>query len=396
MDKEQLNSKIKEIVKQDDVHAKKAKEKQNEVSIMEKVKENIKKAKNCINKAIDKTKNSSIVKKVTTGQKFAALGVAAVVLIVIIALIGRFIFSPCQSIWCVTDAPKTELAFNSAGEVAEVAYSEKQIVPNGDIIARIQDDALIAELESAASKSIEANWKYFKMENRLAEMENAIAESKLKTAENEKEAAATALELASAYEAQYRSFLINGEISQAQYSISLRDKTDAEAALDRTKDQLERVKQNLETVKNGHTPDEIENAKQEADIAAEQVAKAKVALDGASITAPFNAYINKINMNVGDKAEPGMPVCEVVDLSKTWLRGVANKAMVESLKPGSVVNVEFQEIPNEMFTGKIVSIASQPEQTEKGEDLYELRIELDNPGSYILPEMEAIAIVVSS
>ena len=398
MDKEQLNSnnKFKEQAKQADVHTKKTKEKLIEACSKENVKENLKKAKSSINKAIDKTKNSSIIKRMTTGQKLTALGVAAVVLIAIIALIGRFMFSPDPSIWCVADAPKTELAFNSAGEVAEVAHSEKQVVSKGDTIARIKDDAYIADLERAEAKSKEANWNYFKMKNRLVDMENKIAESMLKAAESQNEAATAAFELAGAYEKQYRSYFENGEISKAHYDASVRDVTIAETELKRVQSELEKAKQYLETVIIGFTSDEIESAKQEADTAIEQAVNAKATFEGASITAPFNAYIKKINVNVGDMVETGKPVFEVIDLSKIWLRGYVNKAMAGSLKPGAVVNVEFAEIPNETFTGKITTIASQPEQTNKGKALYELRIDLDNPGSYILPDMEAIAIVVSN
>jgi multidrug efflux pump subunit AcrA (membrane-fusion protein) len=88
-------------------------------------------------------------------------------------------------------------------------------------------------------------------------------------------------------------------------------------------------------------------------------------------------------------------VCEVADLNKISLRGLVDKSTAESIKQGSAVNVEFREIPKEIFTGKIVSVASQPVEQKDGEALYELRIELDNPDSNVLPEMEAVAIVVS-
>ena len=382
MDKEQLNAKIKET-----------KENLGKAFSNQNVKENFKKVEGNVKKAVDEAVNSDLAKKMSSGQKYATLGITAFIFIVIIALISRFVFTPAPSIWCVADAPKSELEFNVPGNVAEVAYSEKQTVPKGNIIARLHDEAFTAELESAEVLLMEVNLKLLKMESYLSDIENALAESRLKIAENMNEAAIIAFDLAKEYEKQYRSFFENKMILEAHYLTSLKDVENAEAEMKRTENELEKAKQYFKTMNKGYTPEEITSTKQEAVEAAKRVVNARAMLTETSIIAPFDAYINKIKVKAGDSIEPGVPVCEVIDLSRVWLRGFVNRAMAESLSPGHVVNVEFDEIPKETFTGKIVSVASEPEQI-KGEDQYELRMELDNPGGNVLPEMKAIAIVV--
>ena len=394
MDKEQLNSKFKEIKKQAGSTAQKTKENLEKVFGKDNVKENLKKARSSVEKAVGATMNSSFVKKMSPGQKYAALGVCAFIVVVLIALIGRSLFfSPDPSIWCVAEAPKSELAFSSAGEVVEVSFVAKQVVSKGDIIARLRDEAYIADLENAESKSVEANLKFLRMENRLTDMESELAELRIKAAESANEAAITAFKLARAYEEQHRTYFENRMIIEAQYLSTLADVANAEAVMNKTENELLKAKQHLETVIIGHTPEEIANAKEEAEAAVEQVAKARAAIEGTLIVAPFGAYMNKISINVGDSVESGKPVCEVIDLSGIWLRGLAKKT--ESVKQGALVKVEFREIPRETFTGKIISITPEPVEQRNGEDMYELRIELDSSSDSILPEMEAVAIVIS-
>jgi multidrug resistance efflux pump len=397
MDKEKLNSKLKEMKKQAGINAKKTKDNLGKVFDKENVKENLNKAKKGVEKAVGVTMNSSIIKKMKPEQKLAVLGISAFIVIVIIALIGRSIFSPEPSIWCVTVAPKEELVFHSAGEVAEVIYSEKQKISKGDTLARLDDTTYRADVESTGSKLMEANLKFLNMENRLADMENSFAEVKLKAAESALESAITAFELSQAYEEQYRTYFENRMISESQYYASIKDKANAEAAKDKAERDLENAKQNIEATKKGFTEEEIQLVKDEANELTEQVARAKEALEGTSIIAQFDAYINRIDIKAGDLVEPNKPVCEVIDLRKIWLRGLVNKSMAESIKLESGVNVEFREIPNETFAGKIKSVdTTKPVDQKDGEDLYELRIELDKLGGNVMPGMEAVAIVVSN
>ena len=396
MEKEQLNDKSKEAKKQTGNNAQKNKEKSGGVFSKEKINESFKKAKNGVEKAIDGIKNNSVVKKMTPREKYAALGIMAFIIIVIITLLGRSVITPEPSIWSVAEAPKSELAFNSAGKVAEIVYSVRQIVPKGGVIARLEHGIYTADFENAESRLMEANLKVLRMEPRFAEMENALAEARLRAAESANEAAIAAYELAREYERRYRSYFEDRRISEAHYAASLENVANAEIAVERTENELENAKQSLEAAQIRHTPEEIEAAKQEIEIAVEQVVKARAALEGALIVAPFDAYIHSINVNVGDSVELGQPVFEVIDLSKIWLRGLVNRTVAASLRPGIAVNVEFNEIPRETFTGRIVATASESTESREGEALYEVRIELDSHGNNIRPGMEAVAIVVSN
>ena len=395
MDKEQLNSKLKEVIKQAGASAQKTKESIGKAFKKDNVRINLLKAKAGVNKVVDVTANSNLIKKMSSEQKLAVLGISAFIVIVIIALIGRLIVSPETSIWCVVDAPKVELAFGSAGEVIDVVYAEKQSIASGNVIARLQNEAYIADFESANAKLLVANLKLLNMENRLTDMENALAESKLQAAESAYEAAKSAFELARAYERQYITHFERRDISEAQYLASIAEVANAETIMQRAENALESAKENLEASQRGFAPEEIAETKDEVEALTEQVERARTVLAGSSITAPFDAYINSLSINVGDVVVPGNPVCELIDLNKISLRGLVDKSTAGSIKLGVTVNIEFSEIPNETFTGKILSVTSQPVEQKDGEDLYELRIEFDNPDKNIMPNMEAVAIVVS-
>jgi multidrug resistance efflux pump len=395
MDKEQLNSKLKKVIKQAGDSAQKTKDNLGKAFEKENVKSSLKKAKTGVGKVVDIVMNSSLIKKMNAEQKLAVLGISTFIVIVIIALIGRMIFTPEVSIWCVVDAPKIELAFESAGDVINVAFSEKQSITTGSIIARLANEAYIADFENANSKLLVANLKLLNMENRLTDMENALAESKLKSAESAFDAAQSAFELARAYERQYVSHFEKREITEAQYLASITDVANAEAVMQRAEKALEDAKQNLEASQRGYSHEEITEVKDEVEALTEQAERAKKALAGTSVIAPFNAFISSLSIKVGDTVVPGEPVCELIDLNKISLRGFVDKSTALSIKLGAAVNVEFSEIPNGAFTGKVFSITSQPVEKKDGKDLYELRIELDNPGKNIMPEMEAVAIVVS-
>ena len=304
-----------------------------------------------------------------------------------------FITGPTK-ISCVSDAPGIELMFNSSGEVVEVSYAEKQSVSEGDIIARIKNETHTKDYENAESMLMEANLNSLKLENSFALMETALAQLKINAAESANEAAIAALGLAKAYEEQYQSYLEKGLYSKTDTEANMVAIANAEEEIKKTEISLVNAKQNFEAIKERFAPEKIATAKKEVEVAAEKLVVAKTVIENDSVVAPFNAYINSLSIKIGDIIEPDSSVCEVLDLSKIWLYSLVDKYAVESIKPDLAVNVEFSNIENEFFSGKIVSVASEPLEQKDGRVLYEIRIELDKMDGRILPGMEATATIV--
>lgn len=345
----------------------------------DKIKENFDKAKAGIEKTVNKTLEHEVVKKMTTGQKLIALGVAAVLALLIVGGIGRLIFRPDASVWGVASAPVIQLSFKTEGVVAQVLFSEKQVVAKGDLIARIDDAGFIGAFENANHAAMEANLKLVRMEGPFKDQETAVAEAKLKAAESALEAANAEFELAKSYEEKYRSLAESGTVSDAHYEASLNAMNETEARAKERSAFVTAAKDELEVVKKGYSDEEISGARSDAEAATAKAVEAKAILDGSSIIAPFNAYIQKLDIKEGDKTVANEPVCELAELERIFIKATA-EPHVDGLVVGKEVHIEFTDFAGEIFMGKITSVSP-------------LEVELENPNESVLPGMEAVLIV---
>lgn len=104
------------------------------------------------------------------------------------------------------------------------------------------------------------------------------------------------------------------------------------------------------------------------------------------IVAPFDGRIEKILVKVGELASPGRGIIELVNLDRLYINTEVSEAFLETVKKGDTVQVEFPNLPG---VSKTVPIAFTSNVINPQSRTFSIRIEMNNNGGQIKPNMLA-------
>jgi len=112
-------------------------------------------------------------------------------------------------------------------------------------------------------------------------------------------------------------------------------------------------------------------------------------LNHTKLTAPFSGYISNKLMESGDVASPGMPIVELVDLSKVQAIISLSDHEINNYKTGSKANIYVPTL-NQTFSGILTEIAVQ---SESQTPVYTAKITVDNPDLILKPGMTCTNVI---
>ena len=112
----------------------------------------------------------------------------------------------------------------------------------------------------------------------------------------------------------------------------------AEAAVKATQSDLERTKSLLD--KGAATPRELEQMTAAASGAQAQLTAARDGLSYSALRAPFDGRVAARRVNLGDVANPGMPLIEIEGEGGLELRATVESALAATLKPGARLSAQ--------------------------------------------------------
>ncbi|WP_286263733.1 HlyD family secretion protein [Thalassotalea atypica] len=86
------------------------------------------------------------------------------------------------------------------------------------------------------------------------------------------------------------------------------------------------------------------------------VAKAQLDLNNTQVKASTRGVITDLRADIGQYANPGNPVMTLVAMHDVWINAEFTENNLGHLKVGSAVDILFDAVPGEVFSGKIRSI----------------------------------------
>jgi RND family efflux transporter MFP subunit len=138
---------------------------------------------------------------------------------------------------------------------------------------------------------------------------------------------------------------------------------------------------------------DYDSAKNEMDIAANQVRQAQVGIDmiqtqlhNTEVRAPINGYIGKRMVNEGEMVSPGIPLISMVDLAQVYVSVNLSDSYITQAKPKQTASVYLASSSGQNYQGSIVQIAPMADPVTK---TYTVKILLDNPGRILKEGMLA-------
>lgn len=111
------------------------------------------------------------------------------------------------------------------------------------------------------------------------------------------------------------------------------------------------------------------------------------------ILSPASGVVIRKMVQPGDWVDKGMPMLEIADLSRVWVEADVYEYELASLRPGQKVKVETLSYPGAVFWGRIGLILPVMNAETRTNTV---RVELDNPGGRLKPDMYVTATMVVS
>lgn len=245
----------------------------------------------------------------------------------------------------------TEVTVRSkvTGRVVEMPFDEGQQVEAGKMLARLAHDELSAQ-ESQALAAVSS-----------AQSQAAAAEANFSTAED--------------------NFRRNQPLYQSG-SISIQSFTQIENQRQAAKSQLEASKGLLAQAR-----------------AALSLARTQVG--NAYIQAPVSGVMLERNIEVGELALPGTPVCKLGDITKVYIKIYLPEKEYGKIRLGQKAGISVDSYPGKIFEGTVSTIAGQAEFTpkdiqtkeERTKLVFAVKINLQNPQGELKPGMPADAVI---
>jgi HlyD family secretion protein len=148
--------------------------------------------------------------------------------------------------------------------------------------------------------------------------------------------------------------------------------------------QVTQAQATLTGLKAGPSETQIAIAQTEIEIAQANVDQAQVELDQTKLAAPFDGVVSDIKTEIGEMVQPGAALMILGDTSGWHLETRdLTEADVARVREGQPVRIIVDALPEEEFTGKVISISpiseaeAEPGQPPRmGDVTYTVRIEI--------------------
>jgi HlyD family secretion protein len=348
------------------------------------------------------------------------------------------------------EADETNLGAKVGGRIAEVAVREGDRVEPGQVVARLDDAELKAQLEAAQARVAAAQQQVSQAQLQVSVVESQIQEAQLtlqqaqgdtagRVSQSQAAVAAAlanlaeararvqetqaALALALADRDRFATLAAQGAIPQQQLDQAqtlvattqetLRARQAAAAAVQQQVAAAQGLLTQAETT--GLNP-EIRTAQvqrlqtqqnqaraqlagAEANLQQAQAAQSEVEArrDDLTITSPTAGVVSTRLVEPGEVIAPGARVLTLVNLDEVYLRGFIPQGELGRVRVGQAANVFLDSAPDQPLAARVTAV--DPEASFTPENIYfrddrvtqvfGLRLTIDHPGGFAKPGMPA-------
>ncbi|WP_136646505.1 HlyD family secretion protein [Tabrizicola sp. YIM 78059] len=229
------------------------------------------------------------------------------------------------------------VAARVGGRVAAVEVQEHELVHRGQVLLRLQDDILRAELGAA-----QAAFEQAAQTAGAGAAQVAAAEAQLAQANAVLEQAQTAFDRA---EALYS----RGDLAQAALDNARTTRDGALAARDAAAAALKAAQDQLGA-------QGTENAAVRAAMA--RLEQARIALDDAVLRSPVNGWVANLSLRPGAMVAAGQPLFSIIEDGDWWVDANFKETDIARLRPGQPATVTIDMYPGMVLKGRVESIGA--------------------------------------
>lgn len=292
---------------------------------------------------------------------------------------------PLVSVTGTIEAIQVDVSARIAGRIVERPVDEGDRVTAGQLLVRLDEAEQAAEVrrQEAAVRTAQSSLDDLQAGARREELEDARA----------------ALQSASATREWTERDFRRAEGLFRQTLIAAQEVDRARQAYDVALAQEKSARQKLLLLEAGSRPDQVETARGQLAQARNALEVAKTRLKEMTISSPVDGVVLRKNLEVGELANPGVPILTLMKPSDIWVRAYVPEEEVARIKVGSPARIAVDGYPARRFPGRITEIASEAEFTprnvqtrkERVNLVFRIKIAVDNPEGILKPGMPADA-----
>lgn len=255
-----------------------------------------------------------------------------------------------------------QLAFNEQEVVTEVLVEEGEAVEKGQVLARLEQDRLLAQIAEANS--------------RLGAQKEILR--RLTTGTRPQQIAQAEAELVAAHARYKRANRLVERLKDTSRTgaTTVQDLDDARADLNVARAELNVRQKALDLAREGFRKEEIAEARAMLVAHEAQITFLQARLNDTELRAPAVGVIQSRILEPGETATPTRPAFVLALTYPKWIRAYVPEPELGHLKPGMTARVYSDSFPERAFEGRVGFISPQAEFTPKSVQTTDLRTAL--------------------
>ncbi|SRR5579883_1514427 len=336
---------------------------------------------------------------------------------------------------------ETDVGAKTGGRVDLISVREGDQVKRGQLLVRISDTEVQAQLRGAAAKVAAAQQQAQQAEQQVAVIESQIRESQLNVLQSQQDSqgrvyqassnvasleaqlkqAKSQLNLAKVNRDRYAKLVDEGAVTKEQYDQQETTYESALATVESAQKQIDAAVGALALAQSYNINPGIRNAQLSALLRQRQSALAQLKaaqadiknaveagkqiqaqIDYLNITSPIDGVVTARSKEPGAVVTNGQTVLSLLDYNTVYLRGYVPEGDIGKIRPGQKARVFLDSDPNHPLDAKVATIDPQASFTpeniyfrdDRVKQVVGIKITIDNPGGYAKPGMPADAEVV--
>ena len=235
--------------------------------------------------------------------------------------------------------------------VVEVLAEENAMVRKGQVLARLDDATLRAQVAAAQARAASAAAQLQKMRNPSRRQDLRSAEAAVRQAE------ATAEQARDAYQ-RFQALAAEGGVSQAELVAR-------QTAFDSARAAAEQARQRLSLAREGSRAEDLRMAEAQAAEARATLAQMQALLAQTRVTAPGAGKIIKRDVNLGDISAVGKPMFQMVRDDRLEVEVLVPETDLGRVTPGMSASISSDARPDLTATGTVRQVSPAVETASR-------------------------------
>lgn len=281
------------------------------------------------------------------------------------------------------EVTSVELSFKIPGRVRERPVDEGETVKPGQLVARLDPEDLIHEVDGRRAEMQAARAALDELEAGYRKEEIAQAEA--------------ALQRVSADAERLRTDFARQKELYRREVISRREFDASRAAYEGSRASVLEARQKLALLRKGPRSETIDQARARLRDAESSLDLARTRLGYATLTSTVSGLVLSKNIEPGEQVAAGTPVVTVGILDSVWVRAYIDETDLGRVKVGQKATVTTDSYPDRKYQGYVSFISSEAEftpknvqtQKERVKLVYRVKIVIPNPNMELKPGMPA-------